>query len=135
MEQEEQKEHDTEAFESMNTTHYTHDDIKMLMTQCVIDEQRAYELLEETEGDIVEAIALHLKPELRKSKIHQEDKTWNVISPDEVHESTDLPSVADSEKVSEVNRCLSELRVITSAKNKVLDEKRQQQKESQSTQE
>ena len=44
-------------------------------------------------------------------------------------------TAADHKKEAEVNRCLSELRLITSAKNKVLEEKRQQQKDSQITRE
>lgn len=87
-------------------------DLELVMAQCGVPMETACELLNQANGDIVEAIAYHLNPELAASEAHKEAQEWALVGKDEGE---------DARQAREVQAKLAELRDITTAKNAMLD--------------
>lgn len=88
-------------------------DLEVVMAQCGVSMETACELLNQADGDLVNAIAYHLNPVLRTSAEHAKDKEWNLIAEgDAANDGTQAK--------------LAELRVISASKNAVLEARREQ---------
>ena len=90
-------------------------DLELVMAQCGVSMETACELLNQANGDIVEAIAYHLNPALAASEAHKEAQEWALVDADEGEADE------DARKAREVQAKLAELRDITTAKNAMLD--------------
>ena len=90
-------------------------DLELVMAQCGVPMETACELLNQANGDIVEAIAYHLNPALAASEAHKEAQEWALVDADEGEADE------DARQAREVQAKLAELRDITTAKNAVLD--------------
>lgn len=93
-------------------------DLELVMAQCGVPMEIACELLNQANGDIVEAIAYHFNPALAASEAHKEAQEWALVSADEGDDTADEAT----RKAREVQAKLAELRDITTAKNAMLDE-------------
>ena len=106
----------TDATTADATTAAANDaDLELVMAQCGVPMETACELLNQANGDIVEAIAYHLNPALAASEAHKEAQEWALVGADEGEADE------DARKAREVQAKLAELRDITTAKNAVLD--------------
>ena len=106
----------TDATTADATTAAANDaDLELVMAQCGVPMETACELLNQANGDIVEAIAYHLNPALAASEAHKEAQEWALVNADEGEADE------DARKAREVQAKLAELRDITTAKNAVLD--------------
>ena len=90
-------------------------DLQLVMAQCGVPMEMACELLNQANGDIVEAIAYHLNPALATSEAHKEAQEWALVGKEEGEMDE------DARQAREVQAKLAELRDITTAKNAVLD--------------
>lgn len=90
-------------------------DLELVMAQCGVPMETACELLNQANGDIVEAIAYHLNPALAASEAHKEAQEWALVDADEGEADE------DARQAREVQAKLAELRDITTAKNAMLD--------------
>ena len=94
-------------------------DLELVMAQCGVPMETACELLNQANGDIVEAIAYHLNPALAASEAHKEAQEWALVDVDECADKG--ADNADECEAREVQTKLAELRDILTAKNAVLD--------------
>ena len=92
-------------------------DLELVMAQCGVSMETACELLNQADGDIVEAIAYHLNPTLAASEAHKEAQEWALVGADEGDDALDEAT----RTAREVQAKLAELRDITTAKNAMLD--------------
>jgi hypothetical protein len=94
-------------------------DLELVMAQCGVPMETACELLNQANGDIVEAIAYHLNPALAASEVHKEAQEWALVDVDECADKG--ADNVDECEAREVQTKLAELRDILTAKNAVLD--------------
>ena len=99
------------------TTSAADADLELVMAQCGVSMETACELLNQADGDIVEAIAYHLNPTLAVSEAHKEAQEWALVGADEGDDALD----EETRTAREVQAKLAELRDITTAKNAMLD--------------
>ena len=97
-------------------------DLELVMAQCGVPMETACELLNQANGDIVEAIAYHLNPALATSEAHKEAQEWALVDEGECTDGTDKGAdKVEACETCEVHTKLAELRDILKAKNAVLD--------------
>ena len=88
-------------------------DVQLIMGQCGVDMETACQLLNKANGNLVNAIAYHLNPELA-----------------EVHNNSEPKAAAPFSNVSATTQeKLAQLRDITAAKNAVLDKNMRKSKQ------
>ena len=105
----------TTAADNTTTAAANDADLELVMAQCGVPMETACELLNQANGDIVEAIAYHLNPALAASEAHKEAQEWALVGADEGEADE------DARQAREVQAKLAELRDITTAKNAMLD--------------
>jgi len=110
----------TPSTSNLNKLESTHSDVTVVMEQCGVSMETASELLNKANGDLIDAIAYYLKPELATSQEYKEAKEWTLVGGESDDEIQSARIVQDK---------LKELREITTAKNAIFEQTMRKQKE------